>query len=312
MKILYVAKHNSGDNDDEGAIAHALRELGHEVICVNENWYHYEGQPAPSSVQADFCLFHKWPTLNFAEFKQMKIPRVFWYFDLVKAPQTDPTLRMKTKARVEWMQLFAPRCAVGFCTDGDWAEYWNEYHKTPDKLLKLSQGMDERYIKPLESQLNVTSWENELLFTGTPHHGVQREIWCKKMQQTYGSDFKIKGSSYTRFHHEALRDLLLTTRITLAPDGPNTNKYWSNRVYHLTGYGAFLLHPYCSELERDYPPGTLEMYRDFDELKNMIKYYRDNPIQREEMRIKTHQQTVKHNLYRHRLVKLLDIVRERI
>ena len=37
MKIVYVAKHHSGDNDDEGAICYALEALGHEVVRFREN-----------------------------------------------------------------------------------------------------------------------------------------------------------------------------------------------------------------------------------------------------------------------------------
>src|SRR5437762_2659363 len=104
MKILYVAKHGSGGNDDEGAITHALRVLGHEVDCVHED---YDRRPTgvnPFARPRDLVLFHKWN--DFDQLRALSGPKCFWYFDLVECD--DPSLRRRCRQRVEWMSRTIP------------------------------------------------------------------------------------------------------------------------------------------------------------------------------------------------------------
>ena len=96
MKIVYIAKHDSGHNDDEGAIAHAFRSLGHEVICVPED----QGRRAALHTGVDLWLAHKWND-------QSGINRIntiknrsggvlaFWYFDLVLFDPQDTSLNSR-------------------------------------------------------------------------------------------------------------------------------------------------------------------------------------------------------------------------
>src|SRR5688572_11058734 len=104
MRILYVCKINSGDNDDEGSIAHALRVLGHEVVCVHERRRHRPTNVGNTlaSVRADFCLFHKWETVSEIELVSRNMPVVFWYFDMVRPVDNDPTLQARSLSRIKW------------------------------------------------------------------------------------------------------------------------------------------------------------------------------------------------------------------
>jgi len=55
LKILYVARHTCGLNDDEGAITYGLESLGHTVIKIQQDL----GFEAQAIRDVDFCLFHK-------------------------------------------------------------------------------------------------------------------------------------------------------------------------------------------------------------------------------------------------------------
>ena len=137
MKILYVAKHDCGDNQDEQAIAYALAQLGHDVVKIHEKPRHRTHNLLTE--RGDFLLFHKCEDMTILK---NPTPKAFWYFDLVDSE--DPTLKPRATSRVQWMRQFMPHCLVGFCTDGDWVEKCKQTY--PNKLYHLMQGADERMV----------------------------------------------------------------------------------------------------------------------------------------------------------------------
>jgi len=167
MKILYVARHGPQDNMDEDAIAYALQQLGHEVICIQER----HGKDA-LGYQADFCLFHKWE--DHATIEQMKLPKVFWYFDLVRTD--DLELRQRTITREDWVNFATNQCDLGFLTDGDWVNQ----DKT-GKLNWLTQGADERTLTYLDPDPNINL--PSILFTGVVY-GSRRRSHIESLQSS--------------------------------------------------------------------------------------------------------------------------------
>lgn len=309
MKILYVAKHNSGDNDDEGGIVYALRQLGHEVLTLQEK----AGSAAPQwavSHKVDACLFHKWETMPHIRALSAVAPCFFWYFDLV-ANQDDPTLAARMTQRRRWFKDVAPYCRAGFVTDGDWVEQWNEAPgRTGCRLHWLTQGMDERVAGPGDpDQCNLEV--PEVIFTGMIHHGRRRAEHVKHLQDRYGRRFGVFGDGGPRFrlHGRKLADLFAKAKIVVAPDGPCTDRYWSNRVYLTTGLGGFLLHPRCKRLACQYGADELAVYSDREELTRLIDRYLDNHTSRENLRAKGYEATMTRHTYRHRcgvLVKVME------
>ncbi len=79
MRILYLARHGSGGNDDEGAIQFALEQLGHTVIAVSEDCTSLNGIPA------NMLLCHHYHEL--ARLAKVRIPKVSWCFDLIDWPE---------------------------------------------------------------------------------------------------------------------------------------------------------------------------------------------------------------------------------
>lgn len=269
MKILYVARHGQNNADDEGSVAHALRELGHSVHCLQES--EAEVKAGRLSRGADLLLFHKWYAPS--ALASVGCPAAFWYWDLVDHP--DPLLHRRCAARVHWMRVMGAAADFGFVTDGDWAGAWNRgRHEGQPALRVLRQGADGRiagrHPEPVEQDIDV-------LFCGIGKGGGSaRESFVSDLFQRYGARFvHVQAGVY----RDRLRELVARAKVVVAPDSPVTDRYWSNRVYQMLGFGAFLLHPSCAGLYEDYYAGYhLEVYHDRTEMFGLIDECLARPI----------------------------------
>lgn len=288
MRILYIARHGCGDNDDEGAVAYALEQLGHEVLRIHEN------KPPPYP-EADFCLFHKQNRLDRLE--GLRMPKAFWYFDLVDGSY-DSSLAGRSAHRVEWMGAALRTADLGFCTDGDWVA-----RDGTGKLRWLMQGMDERQV-----QMHKLPEVHELLFAGMVNHGRKRAEHIQELKQRYGDKLTVMDGVKRRVHGAQLAKLFASAKIVVAPDGPSTDAYWSNRVYLALGLGAFLLHPACGRLRGHFSPNELTVYSDRRACEMYIDYFLDRPAERQQRREAGHRAVKERHLYRHRCEQLLEEV----
>lgn len=312
MKVLFVAKFANGDNDDEGAIAYALRQLGHEVTCVHEMRRHRERGTdlVQLSRHHDLCLFLKWGTIS--EIASLKCPRAYWHFDLIDGSY-DPTLAARSAHRIQWCRDVAPHVIAGFHTDGDWVLY--DHRSDSDqweaKTVHLMQGADERYV----GFGTPTQRVPPILFFGMVNHGQQRASHVAELKERYGDQFGVLGDGgpRKRVHGWELANLCASTKIIIAPDGPVTDRYFSNRIFLVSGFGGFLLHPKSHEAYTHYLPGDhLQYYVSRDHLCKLIDYYLDNPNKRETLRHAAFQQTLEANLYRHRVAQLIEECQRRM
>ena len=294
MKILYLAKHDSGGNDDEGAIAHALRELGHTVALVSEA----TPLKAKDQTGCDLLLFHKWCDPVLLAHLHTLMPAAFWYFDLVEWP--DPSLAGRNRGRVEWFHNVLPHVDLGFCTDGDWVA-----KDATGKLHWLPQGADGRVAGLGKGQPGSLS----ILFTGLERRaGHGRAQWVADMRYQYGA----------RFHHVShgvhgvnLANLIACANTVVAPMSPVTDRYWSNRVYISLGFGAFLLHPMALRLMDHYDQrAEVVYYEGFGDLQDKIKRYEGRAKQRKEIAHAGLTRTLREHLYRHRVEQLLATTRD--
>ena len=298
MRIIYVANHGSKGNDEEGAIHHALTELGHEVLRLRES----RGRRA-LRLQGDMLLFHKWHDIGRLKvFGERGLIRVFWWFDLVDFPE-DPTIAGRCQARRIWMNSILPYIELGFCTDGDWVA-----RDRSGKLVHLVQGADSRYMgltlvdRPKEPS-------RPILFTGIRHGGERRQSFVDDMIATYGDRFNHVSRGV---HGQELAELIARSLIVVAPDGPVTDRYWSNRVFLTLGYRGFLLHPWSEGLSQHYRDGSeIVYYRSRDELHQAIRYYLDRPEECRAIARRGFARTVRDHTYQHRCAELMRIVQER-
>lgn len=298
LRIAYVANHGCGGTDDEGAIAHALRVLRHEVTCYRER----DGRSAAACGRHDLVLFHKWD--DFSAMAESRTPLAFWYFDLVE--HSDPLLARRCEARRTFLTKASRLAQVGFCTDGDWAANGNNAHK----LVWLTQGADERFVARPES-LQTECHNRLLLFTGISRGGgAGRESWVTEMTSRYPRTFRHIGRGV---YQRDLADMIAASAAVVAPDSPASDRYWSNRVYVASGFGGFVLHPYCSGLASHYRDREeIVFYVDRGELHSLIEYYLELPAARHDIARAALERTLANHLYLHRCQTLVGEVRNRL
>lgn len=291
MRITYVAKHSGQGNDDEGAIAYALEELGHTVKKIGE-----EVKDVGKWVNTtDLLLYHKWSNISLAN--KFNCPKVFWYFDLVNMPNQGLDARFAN--RMNWIERATRDCDLGFLTDGDWVNA-----DTTGKLVWLPQGADSRFTGPGKQ----VEKDIPILMTGIKDNaGRGRLAFVQEMERTYGDQFVRVGWGV---HQRELADLIARAKIVVAPDCPCTDHYWSNRVYLTLGFQGFLLHPYCSLRHHYTDYLELVMYTSIDHLHDLITHYMSK--RRESIAHAGYERTMKEHTYIHRCEELIRIVRERV
>lgn len=287
LTIVYVAKHGSGGNDDEGAVAYALEQLGHTVVRVHES----AAGGIDRETYGDFLLCHHWHALLYLE--RVRIPKVFWCFDLIDWPGGG----LRHEQRRRWVAEMTRICDVGFLTDGDWVA-----RAASPKLNWLPQGADERPL-PVKAGYLELPRTTDVLFVGGLGYG--REKFVAELRKKYGDRFRhvLKGC-----HGAALADEVRQAKIVVAPDSPVTDLYWSNRVYNVLRLGGFLIHPWSDGLSGHYNPYLLT-YRPGELIEVIDRWLPDDAARQKVARV-GYQWTMQRHTYRHRLEILVAKVRE--
>lgn len=278
MRVLYVAKHNSGGSDDEGAICHALRKLGHMPVTLRE----CDAKLAPR-FQADIALTHKLDGPL-----DVDMPRANWFFDQVEFD--DPMLCNSTERRRKFMGIMQTAARWNFATDGDWC--------CKKGMMHLPQGADERYLPA-----HASNGRNGVLFAGSVYGERRRSFY----DELYAAvpDFRYER----RCFQARLRMIIGETAICVAPDWPLSDRYWSNRVYTFLGMGAFLLHPWSAGLAEHYANGEeIVFYHTRTELHQLIREYKSKPKERLAIAQAGLERTRAEHTYLHRVQALMQEV----
>lgn len=311
MKICYIARHNTPGNDDEGAIAYALRSLGHEVTCVVEHPFNRTrpiehqrriGREYVRTAGHDIALIHhQWLGVTNKDYAATKMakascPVVFWFFDLVD----HPAVPGRWVSHIEWL---ASMTALGFCTDGVAPQLG---------LHVLRQGADAR----IAGRHDEHGERIPLLFAGMcrPKEHPDRWAQLQDLRGRYGGRLHLRQSLQAGWvYREQFARLISRTDIVLAPIDPTKSDYWSNRVYVVSGFGGFLLHPYCEGLAKEYVDGEeIVLYHGRQDLKDKIDYYLDRPDERRRISNNAIRRTLADHTYTHRCRELMRVVEEAV
>lgn len=196
---------------------------------------------------ADVMFYHK-----FMPPKEYSGKKVCWYFD-----------KVDFNGRKEEVDESFKRSDLFFATDGDYS-----------KAINLHQGVgyDCRGGQVVEAP--------EIAFTGSIYG--ERGEWHKKLKDIYGDRYE----AFNDKHGRDLNDLCVSTKVMVSPQYPQTDKFWSNRVYNTLGRGGFLIHPYCKDILKEFKDGkNIVLYKDFDDMVKKIDYYLENDEEREKIRI---------------------------
>lgn len=287
MRIAYLARHDSGGNDDEGAISFALESLGHEVTRIPES-----KQRWIRKANADFVLchhLHDWSGFS------KDIPLVFWCFDLIEWPGMQRHVQRRA-----WIEQLTERAFMGFCTDGDWVA-----KDQTGKLHWLTQGADTREVEPLTKD---NPNPPDILFIGGIGYG--RDKFVQELRERYGEKFKhiLKGCHGSAFAWE-----VRNAKIVVAPPTPVTDRYFSNRVYNVLKAGGFLLHPWSKGIYKQFDaPLALMLYQDTTQLHDWINLSLMGANVRAHWAAVGQQRVLNYHTYRHRCTELVRIVQEEL
>jgi hypothetical protein len=264
LKIIYFANfNNQGSNFIEEDIKSALEKLGHEVIPVHEKDF-----KKVQNIKADMFLFHKGGVgryLSLQDFvlllNHITCKKVMWYFDPIK-------LYPEREVEIETISQYID---YGFLVD----DTWRRRHKFTN-LYSLKEGIGTIFKGKERDEFKC-----DVAFVGSLYG--KREEFVAILKQHYGNRFKVFNGVYG----QDLADLCVSAKVTIAPDYPTNEFYWSSRIYLTLGLGGFLVHPDCYGLKPELIEGThFAGYKGMNELIATIDYF----LEREEDRKKISKQ----------------------
>lgn len=266
--------------DTELYIARALKELGYNVICKQEDMMLISDVETLMkdirSVNPILVLFSKGKPLGKSwEFiEQMKkegIHTACWLFDLYFDLPIDRGRPLREK--------IAPfNCETIFSTDGG---HDKEFAELGIKKITLRQGIYEP-----EAILYDRKKVNDIIFVGNDVFKTRVKM-LKTLENHYDSKFKRFGHTPgTIVRNLPLNELYASTKVVVGDSQPSP-KYWSNRLYETLGRGGFLLHPKVEGIEEEFIDGVHLVLYDRDNMGDLISkidYYLAHDEEREKIR----------------------------
>lgn len=286
MNILYVIEKQTGD---EIAIFNALRVQGHNTVIIKDGFLGEEPK-----MDYDFVLFNHSSKLD--ELNALPFPKVFWYFDL--ADHSELPERW-VRERTAWFEKAASISDLGFCTDGKMAARY-------DNVYRLVQGAQTIYVGKERDDFKC-----EILFAGLVFNQSRFDL-MNTINEKFPAKLKIRTHKERvfgiKFAHQ-----MASTKIVIAPDSPIHETYWSNRVFMVSGYKGFILHPYIEDLNNYYRDGEeIVMYKSREDLYDKIDYYLSHDEEREQIASKALARTSMTNMYSNRVRFLVTRVEKHL
>jgi spore maturation protein CgeB len=197
---------------------------------------------------------------------------------------------------------------VVFSTDGGHEE---AFKAAGVVHVPLRQGIDvrEAYIAngdyPTRAQIG---------FIGSVYDNIwpYRKKLVDWLAATYGDKFEHFGQD-GKIRHDELNRLCATLKIVVG-DSVRSPRYWSNRIYEITGRGGFIIHPMTEGLDEEFTPYEHFIpyeYGDFKGLKEKIDYFLTHDAEREKIRLAGFEHCKTNHTYGHRVREMLKVLRER-
>lgn len=283
----------------ENYVVYALEQNGVEVVKLQESKINTIAvvEIELAKYKVDFVLFCKNRVgvdgFHLMEYlKDLRMKTVTWVFDLYFDLPPDRSLRTVFDSNL--------KADILFTTDGGHEQEMLEKGYN-HKLLR--QGVHEP-----EAVLGEKSeGAPEIVFIGTVVYADRRRL-VNFLKETYGIRFKHFGIGGNReIRGKELNDLLASCKIVVGDSLPSP-KYWSNRLYEITGRGGFLLHPKVEGLEKEF-----EYFKEIvpyawgnlPQLKEIIDFYLTHDEEREKIRLAGFERTKKDYTYTLRVKELL-------
>ena len=168
----------------------------------------------------------------------------------------------------------------------------------------------------IEKYLTVEEKYNFLL--GREHSQREREYMVKLLEceefkfRVYGNEeWETVSNVYESFleHFEEMPKLFKATKVNINLARTFVEAGLPMRIFDVLGSGGFLLTNYKSGLEDCFDIGKdLVVFKDFDEMIELIKYYLNNPEERKKIAKSGYEKVKKYHNYNNRFDEILKIV----
>lgn len=308
-----------------------LRKMGHVVMPLQEGKTN-SAQIIQRAIKADMFFWvhtHGWHTEGMAEvidiLKENKVPTVGYHLDLWVGLERFKDLETDPYWTIDYF----------FTVDKLFADYLNKSDKLPQAYY-LPAGVfeEETYIAEFNPD-----YAHDVVFVGSSMYhkewGYRAELiaWLK---ETYGKKFAHYGRGGKGIIREkSLNELYTSSKIVIGDTLCKDFKYpyyLSDRIFETTGRNGFLIHPYITGLEELFStqnftndkntigiktkPNTDDAevitypFGDFSYLKYLIDYYLENEEEREAIRARGRDRTIKEHTYTSRLNYILETINE--
>ena len=270
MKVVYIDKFGTFYNTGN-YVTKALEESHSvEVIKAPPSLSLGEVKETIIRERPDFVLYGK--AMDFSGFvpwlKANRILSAFWLYDL--AWGASPVAAVNNKKilakEIHKSDLF-------FSTDGG---HDREWRSVGVDHLTLRQGISaaDRVLVP-HKEVGF-----DIVFVGSLYFKRRQQL-VAFLKKRYGGRFQYISSG---FRGMKLNELVQSVKIVVGDSFP-TPKYWSNRVYEMTGRGGFLIHSDVEGLAQEFTPDEeIVLFGDFDELGRKIDRYLEDDGERERIR----------------------------
>jgi hypothetical protein len=204
------------------------------------------------------------------------------------------------------------------------------------------QGINHFYLKAgvVERDCYLGEYREEyacdVAFVGSYHYHPEwsyRPRLIDWLQETYGDRFRryAGDTQWGTIRGKDLNDLYASVKIVVGDTlclNFNHPDYFSDRVFETTGRGGFLIFPEIEGIKRCFNTSyfsqvpqlglTLSMEKElqtyrfeaFDELKNAIDYYLQEPEMREAVRLAGHERTKRDHTYTNRVLEMFEILKQ--
>lgn len=288
LKIIYLGHFdNLNSNNTEENIKDAFEQLGHKVIAVNEK----DIETLPK-YDGDILLFHKAGVGKHIELERwvqmlnhIVYKKVMWYLDPIDLAQ----------GRDQYIETMIAYIEHGFLVD----DTWRRRHKFKN-LHSLKEGIGTIYKGEPKEKLKC-----DIAFAGSVYGG--REDFVNFLKYEYGDRFKIFNNAF----NQDLADLCVSAKITVAPDFPTNEFYWSSRIYLTLGLGGFMVHPDSYGLKGEFEEGKhFAGYKGTKELTSTINYYLKNEEARKAIQKEGQKKCLETATFKHRVKQMLDKIYE--
>lgn len=317
MRIVFMGNFATPWNS-ESYYARTLESLGHQVTCFHDDPNLVNAQVQEAARTCDLFVWLHWPGTSHGtdpsmldvvrELRERDVPVVAYHSDLFTDLPRGDDFRADPAYRL-FSHFFGadPQAAAWFN-----AETRVSGHYLPSGVFKGECAMVPRTQTPDGQPMHDVAFVGSRSYHDSWPYRPQVIDW---LGATYGERFTHIGHDgvglkYGLDLNQIMADTKVVVGDSLCP-GFDSPGYWSDRVYELTGRGAFLIHPYVQGLEEHFQDGVhlrFYTYGDFDELRSLIDYYLVHDQEREAIRTAGFQHTREHHTYTNRWETILDRV----